>query len=144
MRSCAAAGERYPLAKLREESSGWMFLKPACIALALSIATIGDLFPQTGGSVVSRKGRVERIKVHGKSLEGNLAGDSAVRDVSVYLPPQYDTNRSQRFPSFIFCTATPTQTTDGTVRNPDRDFKLQARPCRESQIVQWPTASHAR
>jgi len=56
------------------------------------------LFAQSGGGVASQKGRVERVKVHGKSLEGNLAGDSPDRDVSIYLPPQYDTNRSQRFP----------------------------------------------
>src|SRR5262249_60028069 len=30
--------------------------------------------------------------------EGNLAGDSPDRDVSIYLPPQYDKNRSERFP----------------------------------------------
>jgi len=35
------------------------------------------------------KGKLERIKVHGKSLEGNLEGDSADRDVFVYLPPSY-------------------------------------------------------
>jgi S-formylglutathione hydrolase FrmB len=36
--------------------------------------------------------------VHGKSLEGNLEGDSPDRDVSVYLPPEYDARRSQRYP----------------------------------------------
>jgi len=35
------------------------------------------------------KGAVERIKVHGKSLEGNLEGDSPDRDVSIYLPASY-------------------------------------------------------
>ena len=44
------------------------------------------------------KGTVHRIKVHGKSLEGNLEGDSPDRDVSVYLPPGYDANRDQRYP----------------------------------------------
>src|ERR1035437_5407797 len=32
-----------------------------------------------------RKGTVQRIKVHGKALEGNLAGDTPDRDVSVNL-----------------------------------------------------------
>jgi S-formylglutathione hydrolase FrmB len=43
------------------------------------------------------KGTYQRIKVHGKSLEGNLSGDSADRDVSVYLPPGYSSNR-RRYP----------------------------------------------
>jgi len=45
-----------------------------------------------------KKGTVDHIKVHGKSLEGNLEGDSADRDVFVYLPPSYATNRNQRYP----------------------------------------------
>ena len=44
------------------------------------------------------KGTVEHITVHGRSLEGNLEGDSPDRDVFVYLPPSYATNRNQRFP----------------------------------------------
>ena len=46
----------------------------------------------------SKRGAVERIKVHGKSLEGNLEGDSPDRDVSVYLPPGYKTHAKQRYP----------------------------------------------
>ena len=44
------------------------------------------------------RGTIERIKVHGKSLEGNLEGDSPDRDVSIYLPPSYKTNTNQRYP----------------------------------------------
>ena len=44
------------------------------------------------------KGSVERIKVHGKGLEGNLSGDSPDRDVSVYLPPSYKTDKKRRYP----------------------------------------------
>jgi S-formylglutathione hydrolase len=40
----------------------------------------------------------ERVKVHGKSLEGNLEGDSPDRDVSVYLPPSYAAVRNRRYP----------------------------------------------
>jgi pimeloyl-ACP methyl ester carboxylesterase len=43
-------------------------------------------------------GRVEQIKVHGKALEGNLEGDSPDRDVTVYLPPSYNTDRTRRYP----------------------------------------------
>ncbi len=41
---------------------------------------------------------MEHIKVHGKSLEGNLLGDSPDRDVFVYLPPSYQTSRNRRYP----------------------------------------------
>jgi enterochelin esterase-like enzyme len=43
-------------------------------------------------------GTLERIKVHGKSLEGNLEGDSPDRDVSIYLPPSYAANSTRRYP----------------------------------------------
>ena len=45
-----------------------------------------------------RKGTVQRIKVHGKALEGNLAGDTPDRDVSVYLPASYPTAPGRRYP----------------------------------------------
>lgn len=64
--------------------------------ILLAAGTAGWLFSATGSS--SRKGTFERIKVHGKSLEGNLAGDSPDRDVSVYLPPSYATERNRRYP----------------------------------------------
>ena len=44
------------------------------------------------------KGKLERIKVHGKSLEGNLEGDSPDRDVFVYLPPSYQNEQNRRYP----------------------------------------------
>lgn len=48
------------------------------------------------------KGTVERIKVHGKSLEGNLSGDSADRYVSVYVPASYKNNPGKRYPVVYF------------------------------------------
>jgi S-formylglutathione hydrolase len=47
---------------------------------------------------VTLKGRLERVKVHGKSLEGNLMGESASPEVSIYLPPSYGTDRTRRYP----------------------------------------------
>jgi S-formylglutathione hydrolase len=49
-----------------------------------------------------QKGTVERIVVHGKSLEGNLSGDSPDREVSVYLPPSYGKDRTRRYPVIYF------------------------------------------
>jgi enterochelin esterase-like enzyme len=40
----------------------------------------------------------EHIKVHGKSLEGNLEGDAVDRDVIVFLPPSYQKDKSRRYP----------------------------------------------
>lgn len=48
------------------------------------------------------KGSVEHIKVHGKGLEGNLEGDDADRDVSIYLPPGYKTNPARHYPVVYF------------------------------------------
>ena len=47
---------------------------------------------------VALKGTLERIKVHGKSLEGNLLGESPEPEVSIYLPPSYSTDRARRYP----------------------------------------------
>jgi enterochelin esterase-like enzyme len=50
-------------------------------------------------SVASAKAvTVERIKVHGAALEGNLEGDSPDRDVVVYLPPGYAADKARRYP----------------------------------------------
>jgi enterochelin esterase-like enzyme len=41
---------------------------------------------------------VERIKVHGAALEGNLEGDAVDRDVIVFLPPGYAAAKNRRYP----------------------------------------------
>src|SRR5438132_176885 len=41
---------------------------------------------------------VERIKVHGSALEGNLEGDAVDRDVIVFLPPSYVADKTRRYP----------------------------------------------
>ena len=41
---------------------------------------------------------VEHIKIHGKSLEGNLEGDDVDRDVFVFLPPSYQKDKHRRYP----------------------------------------------
>src|SRR5579862_4569562 len=60
--------------------------------LVLAVASAGILAAQTP------HGKIERIKIHGKALEGNLEGDPADRDVSIYLPPSYATERNRRYP----------------------------------------------
>jgi S-formylglutathione hydrolase len=46
----------------------------------------------------AEQGRVVNVKVHGRSLEGNLSGESPDRDVSIYLPPDYDRDTARRYP----------------------------------------------
>lgn len=46
--------------------------------------------------------RVEKITVHGRSLEGNLEHNSADRTVLVLLPPSYDTAKARRYPVLYF------------------------------------------
>jgi S-formylglutathione hydrolase FrmB len=47
---------------------------------------------------VKTSGRLEKIAVHGESLEGNLSGDSPDRTVFVYLPPSYASQARRRYP----------------------------------------------
>lgn len=69
------------------------------IIIIVSILSFtSDVFSQKQVS----KGTVQRIKVHGKGLEGNLEGDSADRYVSVYLPASYKTNPKSRYPVVYF------------------------------------------
>lgn len=49
-------------------------------------------------SIFAQKGSKERIKVYSAALEGNLIGDPAERDVTVYLPTSYQSNPENRYP----------------------------------------------
>ncbi len=66
------------------------------VCILFLVGTSVPLTSQTSGQ--AKQGFVERIKVHGKSLEGNLDGDSPDRDVSIYLPPSYKTEKNRRYP----------------------------------------------
>jgi len=69
-----------------------------CVVI-LSVTSV-LLIQKTNGQ--AKQGTTERIKVHGKSLEGNLSGDSPDRDVSIYLPPSYKTEKNRRYPVIYF------------------------------------------
>lgn len=47
-------------------------------------------------------GTLERITVHGASLENNLSGDSPDREVFVYLPDSYGQQPERRYPVLYF------------------------------------------
>jgi enterochelin esterase-like enzyme len=72
----------------------------AALAYLLGVTPGSSLMSQT--DTAARRGSVERIKVHGRSLEGNLSGDSADRDVSIYLPSTYKTESRRRYPVIYF------------------------------------------
>jgi S-formylglutathione hydrolase len=50
------------------------------------------------GAAAAERGHYERVVAPGPSLAGNLAGDAADREVSVYLPPGYATQTKRRYP----------------------------------------------
>jgi enterochelin esterase-like enzyme len=66
----------------------------AAVALALGAAVApAPVVAQSGTG-----GTVAHVKVHSPAIEGNLQGNSAERDVLVYLPPSYATSRRHRYP----------------------------------------------
>jgi enterochelin esterase-like enzyme len=82
-----------------------MFKRIHQAALALAAATIVStpLFAQVvteppprieGAKPVG----VERVKIPGPSLQGNLEGNAVEREAIVYLPPSYHKERSRRYP----------------------------------------------
>jgi S-formylglutathione hydrolase FrmB len=75
----------------------------SCAALRAACLTVASLL--AAGALLAQQppaGRLERIKVHGASLEGNLEGDDPTRDVVVYLPPSYARERGRRYPVIYF------------------------------------------
>jgi S-formylglutathione hydrolase FrmB len=79
------------------------FVRPLSIAVLAMLANVlHPLLAQSPESATPASsvalGTVERITVHGKSLEGNLLGDTADRAVFVYLPPSYKVETARRYP----------------------------------------------
>src|SRR5690242_17699787 len=69
----------------------------ACIAITLPLAAQiqTDVPPVVSGA---KPVTVERIKIHGTALEGNLEADAVDREVFVFLPPSYAKEKSRRYP----------------------------------------------
>jgi len=69
------------------------------VALGLAFSAVGQVNTDVPPVVAGAKPvRVERIKVHGAALEGNLEGNDVDRDVIVFLPPGYDADKTRRYP----------------------------------------------
>src|SRR5947199_10438651 len=73
-------------------------MKSRWFTIVLSLSMLSFAAAGLAQNQNQNKGAVEKIKVHGKSLEGNLEGDSPDRDVFVYLPPSYRANQNRRYP----------------------------------------------
>lgn len=65
------------------------------LVLQLAAQVQTDVPPVVPGA---RPANLDRIKVHGTALEGNLEGNAVDRDVFVFLPPSYVKERSRRYP----------------------------------------------
>jgi len=72
---------------------------------AIAAATIGTLAlsAQVKTNVPdvvagAKPAMVERIKIHGQALEGNLESNAVDREAIVFLPPGYNQNRTRRYP----------------------------------------------
>lgn len=63
------------------------------VAGVFAVISLGVALP-----VASQTVRTEQITVHSAALEGNLEGNTPDRAVTVYLPPDYDTNAQKRYP----------------------------------------------
>jgi hypothetical protein len=68
----------------------------AAVAVVTAHVVPGTLLAQVPAGVL------ERIRVHGPALEGNLSGDDATREVFVYLPPSYAAETGRRYPVVFF------------------------------------------
>ena len=73
------------------------------LAVALSLCLAAPSLAQVTNNVPdivpgAKPVAVEHIKVHGTALEGSLEGDSADRDLLVFLPPSYATAKTRRYP----------------------------------------------
>src|SRR5579862_2187884 len=69
------------------------------IGVGLSAAMVAAAAALLGAQAPApRAGTVEHIKIHGAALEGNLEGDAADPEVTIYLPPSYTTQRTRRYP----------------------------------------------
>jgi enterochelin esterase-like enzyme len=63
------------------------------VALTAQVQTIVP-DPVPGAKPVA----VEHIKIHSAAMEGNLEGEAVDRDVIVFLPPSYNTEKHRRYP----------------------------------------------
>jgi enterochelin esterase-like enzyme len=78
--------------------------KICCVGILTIAASMGALLLAQVQTIVppvipgAKAVAVEHIKIHGAALEGNLEGDAVDREVLVFLPPSYNTDKHRRYP----------------------------------------------
>jgi len=78
-------------------------LAAAILAICVNVVFVPEGKAQDSAKPVTQKqGSLDKIKVHGKALEGNLEGDSPDRDVFVYFPASYASSPNRRYPVVYF------------------------------------------
>jgi hypothetical protein len=82
---------RFAQRKLRIDDEHVLFAGDHCRVHIVSIHSTSGVNGQSGVCFAQRK-----------SLEGNFEGDSAARDVFVYLPPSYACDTTRRYPVAYF------------------------------------------
>ena len=71
----------------------------AMVAVATALPLAAQVKTEVPPKVAGAKPvTIERIKVHGAALEGNLGGEAVDREVIVFLPPEYGADKERRFP----------------------------------------------
>lgn len=71
----------------------WALTLASAVALVAQVTT--DVPPVVPGA---RPVSVERVKIHGRALQGNLEGNAVDRDTIVFLPPSYAKDTARRYP----------------------------------------------
>jgi enterochelin esterase-like enzyme len=85
---------------MKKVSSGLALMVVFSIGFASSATEAQAPVPPAASTPI--KGSFDKITVHGRSLAGNLEGDSPNRDVFVYLPPSYARETTRRYPVVYF------------------------------------------
>ena len=69
------------------------------VTLVFTVSALAQVKTEVPPVVAGAKpAAVEHIKIHGAGLEGNLEGNAAERDVLVFLPPSYASQKNRRYP----------------------------------------------
>jgi len=80
-------------------STKTMIFRMLSIALVPTVSVLAQVQTNVPPVVEGAKAvTVERIRVHGAALEGNLESNDVDRDVIVVLPPGYTTQKSRHYP----------------------------------------------
>ncbi len=79
---------------MRFKLPGTIALAVALLGAPLAAQVQTEVLPVVAGA---KPVAVERIRIHGTALEGNLEGDDVERDVLVFLPPGY-AKEKRRYP----------------------------------------------